>query len=150
MRSIKSQIIDFSRITPFHFFNADEDKIKLNWFAFELACEIDRAIPVKLKKYLSKKGYTKEMFNKTCINLLKLLQEIVLKKLRNEIPNMEINYIEVEQAFPKINNKTVNKLLNCTAKAWDNLLDICVSCPSACVSNKDDYCPMFDDESYYD
>ena len=36
----------------------------------------------------------------------------------------------------------------CTENAWDNLLKICVSCPSACVSNKDDYCPMFDDDAY--
>jgi hypothetical protein len=53
--------------------------------------------------------------------------------LRNEIPDMQINYTEVEKAFPKLNNKTINKLLDCTGKAWDNLLSICVSCPSACV-----------------
>ena len=74
---------------------------------------------------------------------------MVLKKLRNEIPTMQINYTEVEKAFPTLNDKAINILLDCTAKAWDNLLGICVSCPSACVSNKDDYCTMFDDKSYY-
>jgi len=144
-----SQNSDCSKIEPYHFFSNREEKTKFNWFAFELACEINRAVPYKLKKYLSKRGYTEQTFNKSCIKLSILLQGIVLKKLNNEIPDMQINYTEVERAFPKLNDKTINKLLSCTAKAWDNLLDICVSCPSACVSNKDDYCTMFDDRSYY-
>lgn len=141
--------LDYSTIEPYHFFSSQNEKTKFNWFAFELACEIDRAVPYNIKKYLSKKGYTRQTFNKSCIDLAKLLQGIVLKKLRNEIPNMEINYTEVVKAFPKLNDKKINKLLDCTAKAWDNLLGICVACPSACVSNKDDYCAMFDDKSYY-
>lgn len=149
MKNREDKTIDYSKIAPHHFFNDDADKTKLNWFAFELACEIDRAVPTKLKKHLSKKGYPKERFNRSCIKLSKSLQGIVLKKLRNEIPDMEINYTEVEQAFPDLNDKTVDKLLICTGKAWENLLDVCVSCPTACVSNKDDYCPMFDDEEYY-
>ena len=75
---------------------------------------------------------------------------MVLKKLSNQIPDMQINYDDVEKAFPKLNDKTIDSLLDCTGDAWENLLSICVSCPSACVSNKDNYCPMFDDSSYYD
>ena len=121
---------DYSKIQPNHFFSSQKEKTKFNWFAFELASEIDRAVPYGLKKYLSKKGYTKQKFNKSCINLAILLQGMVLKKLRNEIPIMQINYTEVERAFPNLNSKTTNELLDCTGKAWDNLLGICVSCPS--------------------
>lgn len=141
---------DHSKIEPCHFFSSQNEKTKFNWFAFELACEIDRAVPNSTKKYLHKNGYTKQSFNKSCIDLAILLQGVVLKKLRNEIPEMQINHTEVEKAFPGLNNKTVNQLLDCTASAWDNLLGVCVSCPSACVSNKDEYCSMFDDKSYYD
>jgi hypothetical protein len=84
-----------------------------------------------------------------CIKLAYLLQGVALKKLGNEIADMQINYTEVEKAFPKLNDKTIDKLLDCTAAAWENLLSMCVSCPSACVSNKDDYSPMFDDKIYY-
>ncbi len=107
-----------------------------------------RQFHISLKKYLSKRGYTKETFNKSCVKLANLLQGIVLRKLNNEIPDMQLNYTEVEKAFPKLNDKTINDLLTCTENAWENLLKICVSCPSACVSNKDDYCSMFDDDSY--
>jgi hypothetical protein len=34
-------------------------------------------------------------------------------------------------------------------KAWGNLLVISVSCPSASISKKDDYCAVFDDKPYY-
>jgi hypothetical protein len=140
---------DYSTIEPSHFFSNQNDKTKFNWFAFELSCEIERAVPSKLKKYIFKKRYTKQTFNQSCIKLAILLQGIILKKLNNEIPDMQINYTEVEKAFPKLNDKTIDKLLTCTNEAWGNLLDICVSCPSACISNKDDYCAMFDDKSYY-
>jgi len=143
------QNTDYSTIEPIHFFSNQKEKTKFNWFAFELACEIERAVPSKLRKYILKKRYTKQTFNQSCIKLAILLQGIILKKLRNEIPDMQINYTEVEKAFPNLNHKTNDKLLNCTIEAWRNLLDICVSCPSACISNKDDYCSMFDNKSYY-
>ena len=140
---------DFSQIEPDHFFSNQDEKTKLNWFAFELACEIDRAVPYRLKNYLSKRGYTKQIFNKSCIKLAFLLQGVILKTLSNEIPEMQLNYTEVEIAFPRLNDKTINKLLDSTEKAWENLLSVCVSCPSACVTNKDDFCHMFDDKLYY-
>ena len=143
------QKTDFSKIEPHHFFSSQDEKTKFNWFAFELASEINRAVPFKLKKYLSKIGYTQQTFNKSCIKLAKLLQDMALKKLRNEISDMQINHAEVERAFPNLNYKTINSLFDCPAKSWENLLAICASCPSACVSNKDDYCSMFDDKSYY-
>ena len=140
---------DYSTIEPHHFFSSRADKTKFNWFAFEWACEMDRAVPFRLKRYLSKNGYTQQKFNQSCIKLAVLLQGVVLRKLRNEIPCMQISHTEVESAFPKLNDKTINQLLDCAANAWENLLGICAVCPCACVSNKDEYCPMFDDPSYY-
>ena len=142
--------IDYSQIEPHHFYSSQTDKTKFNWFAFELACEIDMAVSPQLKKLLAKKGYPKQTFNMSCIRLAKLLQSVVLRKLRNEIPEMQINHSEVEVAFPKLDDKITDELLSCTANAWGNLLDVCVSCPSACVSNRNDYCKMFDDELYYE
>ena len=140
---------DYSEISPSHFFSNDKEKTKFNWFAFELACEIDHAVPYELKKVLSKRGYTKESFNKSCIKLAQLLQVVILKKLHGDISEMQLNYTEVEAAFPKLRTKLVNRILDCTGSAWENLLKNCSFCPSACVSNKDAMCPMFDDVSYY-
>ena len=138
--------MDYSKIEPNHFFKNQDGKTKLNWFTFELACEIAAAVPARLKKALFKRGYTEQTFNKSCVVLAKALQNTVVIELRNEIREMHISYREVENAFQKLDDKIIDKLLNCTAKAWGHLLDNCISCPSACVSNKDDYCLMFDDK----
>jgi hypothetical protein len=140
---------DNAKIQPNHFYSSRADKTKFNWFAFELACEIERAVPFRLKKRLAKNGYTQQTFNQSCIRLAVLLQGVALRKLSNEIPLMEISHAEVESAFPRLNDKIINQLLDGVANAWENLLCICVSCPCACVSNKEAYCPMFDDPSYY-
>lgn len=142
------QTTDYSTIKPIHFAPTPADKTKFNWFAFELASEIERAVPDSLKRQLTKRGYTQQTFNKACIKLATLLQATVLRKLNGEIPAMEISHEQVEAAFPRLNDKTIAKLLDCTGEAWEHLLDVCVSCPSACVSNRRDYAPMFDDESY--
>jgi hypothetical protein len=76
---------DYSTISPNHFYSQPSEKTKFNWFAFELACELECAVPDKLKKYLSKRGYTKESFNKSCIKLARLLQVVVLKKYNGPI-----------------------------------------------------------------
>lgn len=142
-------ISDFTEIRPNHFFRNEGEKTRFNWFAFELACEIDKAVSFGTKRALSKKGYTKQSFNKSCIHLAKLLQPIILKKLNGEIEIMEIGYKEVEIAFPGLNDKMVNKLVNFMTKAWDNLLKVCETCPSACITNRHLSSKMFDDEFYY-
>ncbi|MCG2726237.1 MAG: hypothetical protein L6420_08320 [Elusimicrobia bacterium] len=139
---------DYSKIEPSHFFLNQDGKTKLNWFTFELAREIAIAVPSQLKKALFKRGYTEQTFNKSCVMLAKALQNTVVIELRNEIREMNISYREVENAFHELDDKTINKLLDCAAKAWRHLLDNCISCPFACVSNKDDYCLMFDDKIY--
>lgn len=137
-------------IQPYHFYKDDSEKTNFNWFAFELACEIDKAIPAEMRKYLKKKGYAESDYYASCIKLAKLLQGVVLRKLQGKTAKMEISYRPVEQAFPKLNQTTVNRLLDCVNTAWDHLTGVCVTCPQACVSNKDEYCDMFDDECYYD
>ncbi len=79
-----------------------------------------------------------------------LLQAVILKKLRNQIPVMQFDPADVARAFPNVNNKTINALLHCTGAAWERLLGACVTCPSACISNRDQHGPMFDDASYYE
>jgi hypothetical protein len=74
---------------------------------------------------------------------------VVLNKLNNEIPDMLLDYADVKKAFPRLRDKNIDQLLTCTENAWENLLKTCVSCPSACVTNKDEYSPMFDEKTYY-
>ncbi len=139
---------DYTKIQSSHFISGEADKIKFNWFAFELASEIASDIPVKLMKQLEKKGYKISGVNRSCIALAKSLQQTVLKQLSGEISTMRIDYTDIEKAFPGLNDKIIDALLTCTAQAWDTQLAGCSMCPTACISNKDEYCTMFNDEFY--
>ena len=137
-------------IQPYHFFNSEQEKTKLNWFSFELACEIDKAIPADMRKYLRKKGYSESDYYAACIKLAKLLQKPILRKIKGEAAEMVIGYRLVEEAFPKLNQTSINKLLDYVGEAWDNITGICVTCPEACLTNRDKRALMFNDPYYYD
>jgi len=141
--------VDFSSIRPTHFYTAPTEKIKFNWFAFELACEIDRAVPTKFKTLLAKRGYPPASFNRACVILAKRLQAAVAEQLKTGIQGMRLDYVDIEKAFPGLNDKIVDELLTHTASAWDALLGGCCVCPTACLSHKDEPCTMFDDNYYY-
>ena len=137
-----------SSIKPSDFYSCPAEKTNFNWFAFELACELDSAIPKELKEYLEKKRYPQEAIDKSCVKLAKLLQEVALRKLRKEIPVVEISYTDIDEAFPHLNDATINKLVTCTEEAWGSLLDVCAVCPVACITHKDAISPKFDDPMY--
>lgn len=138
------------QITPSRFSALPGGKCKFNWFAFELASEIRQAITPPLARTLAKRGYDRARLERSCIALAIGLQGVVLRQLRREIPQMEIDWRQVEAAFPGLTDKLVDQLLSCTGTAWERLLSVCETCPSACVTNRGDHCPMFDDPSYAD
>jgi uncharacterized Fe-S radical SAM superfamily protein PflX len=142
--------MEIEKILPNHFFSTEREKIKLNWFAFEIASEIEVTISKSLIKTLKRHGYSQSDINLSCIKLARLLQIRILEFLDKRIPYMEIDYTQIEKAFPNLDDKIINKLVDCTAKAWDNMLRACETCPQACISNKNDYCSMFDDKYYYE
>ena len=139
---------DYTKILSSHFISGEADKTKFNWFAFELASEIAITVPVKLKKQLAGKRYKTPEFNRSCITLAKSLQKTILKQLSGEIPMMHIDHTDIEKAFPGLNDRMIDALLTCTAQAWDSQLAGCEICPTACISNRHDYCTMFNDEFY--
>ena len=139
---------DYTKILSLHFISGEADKTKFNWFAFEIAREIASTVPDKLKKQLEKKGYKTPIFNRACIDLAKLLQQTILKQLSGEIPMMRIDHTDIERAFPGSNDKIIDSLLTCTAQAWDSQLAGCEVCPTARISNRHEYCTMFNDEFY--
>jgi len=141
--------LDCSTIQPYYFISNNNEKTKLNWFTFELACEISNTIPPNIRRNLAGMGHTRSTFNLGCITLAKSLQRLMLERLGDDTPILPIRYNDVAQAFPGLNKKTVSTLLALVGIAWKNLLASCVVCPLACLSNKDEHCKMFDDLFYY-
>jgi hypothetical protein len=56
-------------IEPSRFSAFPGGKRKLNWFAFDLACEIRQAIKPALMRTLAKRGYDRARSDRSCIAL---------------------------------------------------------------------------------
>ena len=82
------------------------------------------------------------------IYFAKKMKEITLQKLAGEIETVYFSFDLVEAYFPYLSDKLVNKLLDALEEAWDELLSICEICPTRCITEKDEYCTMFDAGPY--
>ena len=104
-------------------------------------------------KLLVKKLYRKRInecqLKKFCVYYSKHMKKIVFDKLEGRIANVRLSYEQIEEFFPDIGEKLVDKLLTIAAKAWDLQTEACVVCPTRCISERNERAPMFDDPYYY-
>ena len=74
------------------------------------------------------------------------MKKIILQKLSGEIETVYFSYDLIEAYFPYLKDKMINKILDAIEEARSGLLDTCEICPTRCVTEKDEYCTMFDEE----
>ncbi|MFW6122502.1 MAG: hypothetical protein ACOC80_16605 [Petrotogales bacterium] len=137
-----------SMVKPSAFVRRESEKTKLNWFCYEMSMGFYEDINEKLGKSLKKYRISDKDIANFSIYLSKRMKDIILKKLSGEINKVYFSYEMVESYFPEINDRLVNKLLDVISKAWYKQLDFCVVCPTRCVTEKDEYCTMFDEEDF--
>ena len=77
------------------------------------------------------------------------MQDVIFQKLAGGIETVYFSYEMRESFFPEISDKLENKMLDAISKPWDELLSVCETCPTRCISEKDAYCTMFDEEYLY-
>ncbi|MDI6886402.1 MAG: hypothetical protein QMD22_08705 [archaeon] len=137
-----------SMIKPISFYSSESEKIKLNWFCYELSMAIYDEIKENLGKRLKKYKIDDEPLAEFSIYISKKMKDIILQKLSGRIEKVYFSYEMVESYFPNLSDKLVNKVLDGISKAWDELLSVCEICPTRCISEKDAYCTMFDEGPY--
>ncbi len=150
MNKRKIQENDLTPITPAAFYRNEKDKIKLNWFLFEYAAELDTHIKRPLRKRLKHKNINNRKIAEFCIYYSKHMKDEILNKLSGRIDNVSLSYHAIEDFFPHLNDKLVDDLLTSAFDAWDSLTLMCVTCPTRCISEKDKKSTMFDDPMYYE
>ena len=140
------------RITPDRFFSKNKEKTKLNWFLFELALEIERFIAKerRLTAQLHRAGVDDSQMRDFCVHYAKHMKSEILDKLAGRIANVRLGYLEIERFFPLIGDRLVDRLLTVVGKAWKSQTEICVACPTRCISEKDKRAQMFDDPVYWE
>jgi len=139
-----------SMIKPTSFYSNDFEKTKLNWFCYELSMGIYDEIRGYRGKQLKKYKIDDMALAEFSIYISNIMKGIILQKLSGEIEAVCISYEMVESYFPRISDKLVNKMVDAIAKVWDEQLGFCEICPTRCISEKDVYCTMFDDELYFE
>jgi len=131
------------------FYSSERDKTKLNWFCYELALNFWLAITREVGKKLEKRyAIREEDIADFSVYFAKKMKEIILQRLSGEIETVYFSFDLVEAYFPYLGDRMINKLLDALEEAWDELLNICEICPTRCISEKDEYCTMFDEGPY--
>ncbi len=146
----KKEAHDFMEdiIKPPSFYSRESEKTKLNWFCYEIALSIELDIKKNLGKQLMKYIIDDKAIAEFSIYYSKVMKDIILQKLSGKIKTVIHSYEPIESYFPKLNDRMVNKMLDVIVKAWEEQLDVCVNCPNRCISEKDEYCTMFDNDHY--
>lgn len=131
------------------FYSDEQEKTKLNWFCYELALNFNLAIKSELGGKLEKRyRIDEEKIADFSIYFARKMKEIILQKLSGEIETIYFAYYLIEAYFPYLSNRMINKMLDALEEAWDELLSICECCPTRCVTERDEYCTMFDEEDF--
>ena len=85
-----------------------------------------------------------------CVHDAKHMKQEILDKLAGRIANVRLGYLEIERFFPQIGDRLVDRLLTVVGKAWESQTELCVVCPTRCISERNKRAPMFDDPDYWD
>lgn len=140
-----------NHISPSHFFLNDKEKTKINWFLFEFALGFGHflAKEKRLTELLYQKGIDDLRLKNFCIYYAKHIKKVILDKLEGRVANVRLGHEAIEEFFPDIGDRLVDKLLTIAAKAWDSQTEACVVCPMRCISERNERASMFDDPYYY-
>ncbi len=134
-----------------YFYKSETEKIKLNWFCYEFAFGMYDKIRKnsELEKY--RETHSQQDIVGFCVFFSNRMKESIFQKL-DGLTSAVMFYEEyVEEFYPTITRKQILQLMKPTMEAFEELIQICVSCPNRCISEMYMYCHMFDmlDEDGY-
>lgn len=135
-------------IQPESFYSSEIEKIKLNWFLYEIALSFHTALRKKLRTKYRKYSITNKDLASFSIFAAKQMKKVVHRLQTGELRISQISYTMVESYFPSISANLIDKTLVILDEAFDELLLHCKTCPTSCLSDKTGYCTMFDEGPY--
>jgi len=137
---------DISPVQASWFYTITEEKIKLNWFLFEYACEvydkIKRSDNESLCKWRSR--WSNKQTAEFCAYFAKRMRRSIFDRLADKTVEIDDEYIL--DYCHTITIRETSALMDAAAEAWSEFLDICAVCPCRCLSERYEYCDMFDRE----
>ena len=78
------------------------------------------------------------------VHFSKAMKQSIHDKLSGRTSAVIFDEDYVYAFYPKSTHRQTKLLLTAAAEAWDEHLSVCESCPTRCISERHEYCIMFD------
>jgi hypothetical protein len=150
MRGRRKEKTGLDMIKPISFYSSESEKVKLNWFCYELSLSIYDSMKNKIAFLLKRRKISNETLADFSICYAKGMKDVVLQQLSGKIEKVCISYEPIESYFPDIGDEMINKMTDVISEAWDEMLSVCEVCPNRCISEKEAFCTLFDDKHLFD
>ena len=127
-----------------YFCSNEKEKIKLNWFCYEYAFGLYTKIreSAGLTRYRSK--YGQENIVEYCVYFSKTIKKSIYERLSGITAKTTFYEDYVEDYYAKMRHPERMRILKAATEAWEELLVICESCPTRCISEMHERCVLFD------
>ena len=131
-------------INPEWFYENEAGKTKLNWFLYEVALEYQSFIESapELKAY--RKSHGDRNIALFCAHYAKQMKQSVLERLEGKTDAVIIDEEYITDFYPEMRGKQLALLMEAAERAWDSHLSVCEACPTRCLSEKEQWCELFD------
>jgi uncharacterized Fe-S radical SAM superfamily protein PflX len=125
------------------FYTDENEKTKINWFCFEYALEFYTFIMKSeaLRKYRAR--YSSAEIAAFCAYFAKQMKQSVYDRLARITEAVIIDEEYIAAYYPKNTQRQNKVFIDVAGKAWDNLLSVCVTCPTRCISEREQKSEFF-------
>ena len=135
-----------SLIPTIWFCKEDNERNKLNWFTYELACKFFEYIDESRKKAVVswKTGKTDEQIADFCAYFAKRVKRSILDINKGITAGVQIEEAFIRDYYHMITRKESNAILEVAGSSYGDLLETCVICPTRCLEEMFMYCELFE------
>ena len=137
-------------IDPAWFCSGEREKTKLNWFCYELSIGIYDEVRSVLGRRPGRRGAGDAAIASFSVHASRALEEEILLKLTGRVDDVSVSYETVQDLLPRLDDRTVDRVLDSVLRAWDGQLSTCEVCPTRCITERDARCTMFDEGPFGD
>jgi len=128
------------------FYKEDSEKIKLNWFLYEYACDFFELLYEDRTRRIAdwKAKLTDEQLAEFCAYYAKRMKRSIIDLLDYTSRTIKI-YDDYLRDYCHANTSRENMVITkIGSAAWDKMMKCCAVCPDKCLEEPEDYCKYFD------
>ena len=135
-------------ISPTSFYSSEREKTNLNWFTYELAMSIYDEARKGLGRRLRREGVGGDALAELSVHAAKALGDQVRQRLAGGLDIVVISPELVQDRHGGLSDRTLDGMVDAMMRAWDDVLRVCETCSNSCITDHDERCWMFDEETF--